>query len=156
MVPHEVPSVARVHAWLSGASTGVQAPPPLQLLSVRVRPWVPLVAHVIVPAHVDHAEYVDVPHVTPTLAKPLTGHVAAVPVQRSSTSHPLDVAEASRHTRLGPSRLQTPSALAPWATLHASQSPPQAVLQHTPSTQFVDVHSVPERHDVPSTFFAEQ
>ena len=58
--------------------------------------------------------------------------------------------------RLGPSRPQVPLTAAPWATLHASQSSPQAALQHTPSTQKFDWHSVAAAQLTPSVFFAEQ
>jgi hypothetical protein len=96
---------------------------------------------------------VVLPQPTPASAKALAGQVAAVPLQRSSTSQ---VEAAVRHTRLGPSNPQVPLTAAPCATLHASQVSAQAELQHTPSTQKFDWHSVAAPQVMPLVFFAEQ
>jgi hypothetical protein len=42
------------------------------------------------------------------------------------------------------------------ASLHAVQFPVQVPSQHTPSTQFVERHSLPASHIVPSVFLARQ
>ena len=94
-----------------------------------------------------------VPQPTPASAKALPGQVEIVPLQRSSTSQ---VDEAPRQMRLGPSRPQVPLTVAPWATLQASQVSPHAELQHTPSTQKFDWHSVAALQVVPFVLFAEQ
>jgi hypothetical protein len=121
---------------------------------VRVRAWVPLVAHALPPSHVDHAENVVDPQPTPASANASPGHAALAPVQRSSTSQP--PAAAPRQTRLGPSNAQVPSTAAPCATLQASHAPLHAELQHTPSAQLLELHSVAAAHAVPLVFFAEQ
>jgi hypothetical protein len=94
-----------------------------------------------------------VPHSTPASAKRFVPQVALTASQRSSTSQ---LEAAARQTRLRPSRLQVPSTGAPALTLQASQSPPQALVQHTPSEQKVDPHSTPVPHPVPLGFLAEQ
>lgn len=66
--------------------------------------------------------------------KALLGHAAAEPVQVSATSQA--PAEA-RQIVAAVKKVQVP--MLP-ETLHASQAPPHAVLQHTPSTQLPDVH----------------
>jgi hypothetical protein len=153
VVPHERPSVICVHACDSPVSAALQVPVPVQVRSVRVRVCVPVVAHAVLPVQVLHAVKVVVPQPTPASTKPLLGHAALVPSQRSSASQ---VPLAVRHTRLGPSSPHVPSVVAPCATLHASHAPAHAVLQHTPSTQLPDWHSVAPPHTTPLTFFAEQ
>jgi hypothetical protein len=120
---------------------------------VRVRVCPPLVAQAVPPSHPLHAVKVVVPQPTPASAKLLPGQAARVPVQRSSTSQ---VEAAVRQMRLGPSSPQVPLTAAPWATLHASQVSVQAVLQHTPSAQKFDWHSVVAPQVTPFGFFAEQ
>jgi hypothetical protein len=41
-------------------------------------------------------------------------------------------------------------------TSHASQAPPHAALQHTPSVQMPETHCVPDEHWVPLGIFGEQ
>ena len=153
VVPHEVPSVVRTQACASPVFTGPQVPVPLQSGSVRVRVWPPMLAQALPPSQTLQAVKVVLPQPTPASAKLLPGQVAAVPLQRSSTSQ---VEAAVRQMRLGPSRPQVPLTAAPCATLHASQASPQAELQHTPSTQKFEVHSVAAPQVTPLGFFAEQ
>lgn len=54
-MPHELPSVMRVHAIDSPVLLMPQVPVPLQVRSVRVRVWLPLVAQAEPPSHADHA-----------------------------------------------------------------------------------------------------
>jgi hypothetical protein len=152
-MPQLVFSVLRVQACVSVTLELPQVPEPLHKRSVRVRVCVPLVAQVVEPVHVDQAVKVEVPQLTPASAKSLLGQVAEVPVHRSSRSQ---VLAALRQTRLAPMRVQTPSALAPCATLHESHSPLQAVLQQTPSLQKFEVHSLAAAHVEPFGFFALQ
>jgi hypothetical protein len=84
-------------------------------------------------------------------AKRSAGQSALVPVQDSATSQ--TPAEARQVTVAG-SKVQTPSTVAPAATLQAWQSlgllPPQAEAQHTPSTQNPEAHSASTAHGPPS------
>src|SRR5262245_51225070 len=83
-------------------------------------------------------------------------HVVALPAvqvppwQVSACVQPLPSLQAAPLERVP----QMPSTVAPAVTLQAWQSfatlPPQALLQHTPSTQKSDAHSVPTVHAVPS------
>lgn len=155
VVPHELPSVVRMQACVSGVLTVPQlVPVPAQRRSVRVRVCTPLVAHAAPPSQVDHAEKLVVPQPTPASANASEGHAALVPEHRSSTSQPPPA--AARQTRLGPRSEHVPSVAAPCATLHASHAPLHAVSQHTPSTQLFEVHSVPIVHATPLVFLAEQ
>jgi hypothetical protein len=72
----------------------------------------------------------------PAAANTFAGQVFEEPLQVSATSHaPTD----ARHKAPGERGPQSPSCVAPAATLHAWQSvvfvPPHALLQQTPSTQ---------------------
>lgn len=52
---------------------------------------------------------------------------------------------------------QTPSLPLPLsAAVHASQPPPQALSQQTPSAQNVEPHSLPPPHATPAAFFVTQ
>ena len=153
VVPHEMPSVTRTQACASPAVTGAQVPVPEHCGSERVRVWPPALAQALPPSQALHALNVVVPQPTPASAKPLARQVATVPLQRSSTSQ---VVAAARQMRLGPSSPQVPLTAAPCATLHASQVSAQAELQHRPSTQKLDWHSVLAAQVTPLGLFAEQ
>lgn len=145
--------MVRMQACASPVLAVLQVPVPLQSGSVRVRVWPPMLAQALPPSQTLQAVKVVLPQPTPASAKVLPGQAAAVPLQRSSTSQ---VEAAPRQMRLGPNSPHVPLTAAPCATLHASQVSPQAELQHTPSTQKFEVHSVPAPQVVPLVFFAEQ
>jgi hypothetical protein len=78
------------------------------------------------------------------------GHAEPNP---SHTSGASQASELARHTTPDPSSWQVPFEVAPAPTLQAWQSfcaPPQAVLQHTPSTQLPLVQIESCRHGLPS------
>jgi hypothetical protein len=93
------------------------------------------------PSHVSATSQLpaDALQTNPAFTTTSAGHVVLEPLQTSATSQ-LEI--AARQTVLALSVRQVPSTSAPEEMAQASQAPPHAELQHTPSTQKLLVQSV--------------
>ena len=77
------------------------------------------------------------------------GHAALAPLHKNAPQVGLPAEPAD-------TLAQVPSLTAPAATEHASHEPAHALLQHTPSEQWIDVHSWLPAHAVPLVLSAWQ
>jgi hypothetical protein len=123
-----------------------------QVRGVSVPLSLPVVGQAPAPGPQVPVQVVVLPQSVPLRAVTASaGQVGEVPSQRSGASQvPVD----GRHSTVLPEMLQVPTLPARLHTWQSIAPLPQAVLQHTPSTQVPLTHSTPAPQVVPLGFFA--